>query len=185
MELQNRYYENWAILIDNQGNEPPKLSPIYDTARGLLWNITESRLHRFSQRSASFKKCYPKMGWEGVPGKETDHFKLVKMIYKNEFYITKTEIKKLFDDSVIVKRQNRIAPIVNFPNKNQEYVSKYLWPFFTDRIPGKGQRQMMKETETSQVKLLQKYGRESIMNPFLVLFMVGMDILAINSLLKE
>ncbi len=90
-----------------------------------------------------------------------------------------------FSYTEMFKRQNRIAPIVNFPNKNQEYVSKYLWPFFTDRIPGKGQRQMMKETETSQVKLLQKYGRESIMNPFLVLFMVGMGILAINSLLKE
>ncbi len=108
MELQNMYI--CKKLIDNQGNEPPKLSPIYDTARGLLWNITESRLHRFSQRSASFKKyvkqCYPKMGWKGVPGKEIDHFKLVKMIYENEFYITKTEIKKLFDDSVIVKMKD-------------------------------------------------------------------------------
>ena len=65
------------------------------------------------------------------------------------------------------KNQNRIAPIVNFPSKDKEYVSRELWPFFTSRIPSNAQLQIEKEAPTEDlVSLLMKFGRKTVANPY-------------------
>lgn len=65
------------------------------------------------------------------------------------------------------KAQNNILPLTNFPSKNKEYSAKELWPFFTSRIPSNAQMQIEKNAAREDlVKLLQKFGRKTVANPF-------------------
>lgn len=63
------------------------------------------------------------------------------------------------------KSQNKIPYIVNFPNKEKEYKSKELWPFFSSRIPS---RINTIDEKYSMVELLDKYGYKVITNPFVL-----------------
>lgn len=108
----DRHFENWAVIVKNRGYKP-EFSPIYDTARGLFWNQSEMSLNTFTD--SKIKKysigSKPKLGWDGVNDKDLNHFRLVKEIYQNQFYITFSEVKELFADNKIVKMKN-------FVNKN-------------------------------------------------------------------
>lgn len=65
------------------------------------------------------------------------------------------------------KIQNRIAPLVNFPSKDKEYITHELWPFFTSRIPSNAQLQIEKNSPTEDlVTLLMKFGRKTVANPY-------------------
>ena len=35
----DRHFYNWGIIRDLENKVKPKFSPIYDTARGLYWNV--------------------------------------------------------------------------------------------------------------------------------------------------
>lgn len=83
------------------------------------------------------------------------------------------------------KKQTKYRPIANFSNKEKKYVSKDLFPFFTTRIPGKGQLKLKKEEKCDIETLLKKYGEHSATNPFVLLFMAGLTIYTIHSLLKD
>lgn len=84
----DRHFYNWGVIIDSEGLNPPRFSPIYDTARGLFWNTTERRLEEIARSSdMSWRKlflskyvdrCYPKTGWEGLTN--PNHFELVNRI---------------------------------------------------------------------------------------------------------
>ncbi|MCB1244356.1 MAG: HipA domain-containing protein [Verrucomicrobiae bacterium] len=64
----DRHFYNWGVIVDVTGKRPPSFSPIFDTARALYWNTTESRLaeiardkhHRKSHQSKYVERCYPK-----------------------------------------------------------------------------------------------------------------------------
>jgi hypothetical protein len=68
------------------------------------------------------------------------------------------------------KKQNEIDVLVDFPDKNQKYLSSYLWPFFAHRIPGLGQPRIQAIIEREHIKnevdLLKRFGQRSISNPF-------------------
>lgn len=80
-----------------------------------------------------------------------------------------------FRYSNIFKSQNNIKPLANFPNKDKEYASESLYPFFLSRIPGlkqpKVQKILEKEhlDEKNEVVLLKRFGELSISNPFRLL----------------
>ena len=94
----DRHFYNWAVLNHIEGKNPPKFSPIYDSARGLFWNDREDKLiNRFfitKKRKQEInynnleKYIYlsrPKIGWEGWSSdKEINHFQLIANI--NEHY---------------------------------------------------------------------------------------------------
>ncbi|MEE3484345.1 MAG: HipA N-terminal domain-containing protein [Bacteroidales bacterium] len=63
------------------------------------------------------------------------------------------------------KSQDKIPYIINFPNKEKEYKSKELWPFFSSRIPS---RINTVDEKYSMVELLDKYGYKVITNPFVL-----------------
>lgn len=63
------------------------------------------------------------------------------------------------------KHQSGYAPLVNFPDSNQEYVSTQLWPFFASRLPGNTQIDNS-TNEYGIVELLRKYGKHVITNPY-------------------
>lgn len=62
--------------------------------------------------------------------------------------------------------------IVGFPDLNKVYKSEELWPFFQIRIPGLKQpaiQEILKKEnidESDEVKLLKRFGRKSISNPY-------------------
>ncbi|MBO4371324.1 MAG: HipA domain-containing protein [Bacteroidales bacterium] len=99
----DRHFENWAVIVKNVGSSEPEFSPVYDTARGLFWNQSEESLQTFTDDK--IKKysvnSKPKLGWDGVNDKNLNHFRLVKEIYQNQFYITQEEMKQLFEQQMI------------------------------------------------------------------------------------
>jgi hypothetical protein len=82
----DRHFYNWGVIVDVMGRTPPIFSPIFDTARALYWNITESRLAEIarhkSRRQTHLTKyvdrCFPKTGWDGL--KAPSHFTLIRSI---------------------------------------------------------------------------------------------------------
>lgn len=97
----DRHYYNWAVIRSFNQKIEPHFSPIYDTARGLFWNYDDDNLtnkvRAAAKDSVIRKYCTqsrPKLGWEGE--NKLNHFRLVELIYTNEFYITKQEMQDLF-----------------------------------------------------------------------------------------
>ena len=72
-----------------------------------------------------------------------------------------------FNYSNEFKMQKRILPLANFPNKDKEYSTKDLWPFFASRIPSNAQLQLDKnQPKHDMVTLLRQFGRRTITNPY-------------------
>jgi HipA-like protein len=71
--------------------------------------------------------------------------------------------------STAFKQQSEVAPITDFPDRDRDYTSKNLWPFFALRIPSINQPQVrdyLKEHNPSEEMLLNRFGRSSASNPF-------------------
>ena len=72
------------------------------------------------------------------------------------------------------KRKEDFRPIVQFPDKEKDYESDELWPFFAMRIPSPKQpaiqRIMAEENidEADRVHLLKRFGKRTISNPFVL-----------------
>ena len=80
-----------------------------------------------------------------------------------------------FKYSNAFKNQDKIKPLLDFPNIDKEYTSEELYPFFLNRIPSPKQPKVQKAIEkkeitdaNNQVELLTLFGRKSISNPFLL-----------------
>lgn len=65
------------------------------------------------------------------------------------------------------KKQGKTAPLVNFPLKDKVYESSQLWPFFASRLPGNAQLEH-DPSKDDILTLLQKYGRQVITNPYVL-----------------
>lgn len=74
----------------------------------------------------------------------------------------------IFEYSMDFINQNKIAPIVNFPEKSKKYKSKELWPFFASRVPSAAQLMIDEDQDADIVKMLKEYGKRSITNPFVL-----------------
>jgi HipA N-terminal domain len=72
-----------------------------------------------------------------------------------------------FQYSESFKKQDKIKPLLDFPNVNRKYTSEELYPFFIQRIPGVGQN-ARKFENLSEVDLLKKFGKQTISNPFVL-----------------
>ena len=70
--------------------------------------------------------------------------------------------------------QTDIKPQVNFPNKEKEYISSKLWPFFASRIPGIGQPEVKDFLHkaglsyANDVDLLKEFGKRTITNQYVL-----------------
>jgi hypothetical protein len=70
------------------------------------------------------------------------------------------------------RQQDKIKAIVDFPNKENEYRSVELWPFFLLRIPSLKQPAVQEFLRSANVEsptaaiLLKQFGKRSIANPF-------------------
>jgi HipA-like protein len=95
----------------------------------------------------------------------------------NHMEIGKLELhngKWIFKYSEEFKNQDSFKPLINFPDKNKEYSSSHLWPFFASRIPGLGQP-IVKDflhkkglEKADEVTLLKEFGKRTIANPYIL-----------------
>lgn len=79
----DRHHFNWGVIRQITGKRRPRFSPVYDTARGLFWNISEERLRKQEGRLDDYlaeytRKCYPMIGWDG--GGNLNHFEVIQKL---------------------------------------------------------------------------------------------------------
>ena len=99
----DRHFYNYGVVRDVTAKRPAFFSPIYDTARALLWNEKEAKLvalHRDPQRAATFlarytKGAQPKLGWEGE--RNINHFDLVRLMATSSHCLPVTEIWQFYE----------------------------------------------------------------------------------------
>jgi len=104
----DRHFYNWGC-IKSLTKDDIRFSPIYDTARGLLWNYSDEELLKWmanpslktSKMNKYINASMPKIGWDGIDN--INHIELVKLIFKNEMGMNKEEIITFFDDSMLYK----------------------------------------------------------------------------------
>jgi len=79
---QDRHFYNWGVITHTIAAESPRFAPIYDTARGLFWNTTDSGLVRLEEGAALKRyvaRSTPQIGWDGNTG-SLNHFDLIERI---------------------------------------------------------------------------------------------------------
>ena len=64
------------------------------------------------------------------------------------------------------KAQDKLEPLINFPNLDQVYKSDQLWPFFASRLPGVSEPKDKERESMDVLSLLKKYGCHVITNPY-------------------
>ncbi|MCR4872099.1 MAG: HipA domain-containing protein [Bacteroidales bacterium] len=109
----DRHFFNWAVVQPFEKSKSAYFSPVYDTARGLFWNVSDNRLQmrvenkdmaRYVQKYCDSSR--PKLGWEGVD--DINHFSLVKEIFDNQFYIKQDEVFYLFRKDILTQMRKTI-----------------------------------------------------------------------------
>lgn len=84
----DRHFYNWGVTTDLYGRSTPRFSPIYDTARGLFWNVQESKVRSFfksekylkDQLEVYIRNSKPRIGWDGES--DINHFQLIEKVFK-------------------------------------------------------------------------------------------------------
>lgn len=98
----DRHFYNYGVIRDLTGKSAPCFSPIYDTARGLLWNQQEQNLlalypqtqqcRQFLQRYV--RKSQPKLSWDGNPN--ITHFGLVEQLAATGTGLSRAEMHQFY-----------------------------------------------------------------------------------------
>jgi hypothetical protein len=132
----DRHLYNWGVVRDIFGKNLPKYSPIYDSARGILWNDTEGKINGIiaEKREQAYVKKYcesakPKIGLEGKDN--INHFdiinkykktfandELIMYIFKEDrINVVKREIKLKFNGLMSDNRLSLINNILEYRYK--------------------------------------------------------------------
>ncbi len=80
----------------------------------------------------------------------------------------------VFTYSPPFKKQSKLLPIIDFPEKNKEYKSENLWPYFSARIPSTETPYVRKKIkkqgvdENNLVRMLSVFGRKAITSPYIL-----------------
>ncbi len=81
----DRHPMNWGIITPVGKGGQTRFAPIYDSARGLFWNVSEDKVRRMlvnpAQLSAYIGKSQPQIGWNDWDASQKfDHFTLIGLI---------------------------------------------------------------------------------------------------------
>ena len=129
----DRHHYNWGLIGDiEKKNKLIRFAPIYDTARGLLWNKTDRDIKKMflqlndkMQIKAYLKKSKPRVSYNTNP--EANHFELIEYICElnNDYkeivmkYINKKKEEKIisyfrknFQKLFILERSELIIKIL-------------------------------------------------------------------------
>jgi hypothetical protein len=86
----DRHFYNWGIIEHIKGKHNPYFSLIYDTARGLLWNISEEKIEALINsnhkkeafiKKYTLNKSHPKVGIRAKP--KCNHFEVITWLVEN------------------------------------------------------------------------------------------------------
>lgn len=112
----DRHSYNWGVVKSIRVNTKTCFSPIYDTARGLFWNRTEKQVEEMLSNKKNggnnekiekyVVSSRPKIGWEGK--QNLSHIDLLKLIFHNEFGISKENFVNLVKEDNLSKCINVI-----------------------------------------------------------------------------
>jgi hypothetical protein len=108
----DRHYYNWGVIQSLDRGKPVRFAPIYDTARGLLWNTEDENVVSLQQDKnhwRAFKAKYlnnskPKIGWDGSD--DLNHFELLERIVQH--HLSKQDLKKFLNQENLQTAQNVI-----------------------------------------------------------------------------
>lgn len=109
----DRHFYNWGVIghVEKNVDENVEFAPIYDTARGLLWNVVEKKVIEMhnqymqgstDQLTAFLNRSKPRFSYEG--NAQSNHFELISFLAQRD-----------------VDYKNAIAPLVT---ETQEYNAK-------------------------------------------------------------
>ncbi len=99
--VNDRHQYNWGVVRQIEGSRNARFTPLYDTARSLLWNEGDIKL-RNKMSSNDFEdwlknyclKSYPKLGWENSDN--LNHIDLINRLYNCELIDARGKIESLF-----------------------------------------------------------------------------------------
>jgi hypothetical protein len=81
----DRHPANWGVIVSVEQRIPPRFSPIYDSARCLCWNLSETYLAKMARNpptlAAYVRGSSPLIGWDGR--EMVNHFELVTLIARH------------------------------------------------------------------------------------------------------
>jgi HipA-like C-terminal domain len=81
----DRHPLNWGVIVPIAKARAIQFAPIFDTARGMFWNLDDSQLEKITANQDSMEgytnRSYPQIGWDKCP--RINHFDLVSAIFKN------------------------------------------------------------------------------------------------------
>lgn len=112
----DRHFSNWAVIRPIRKNgQPPYFAPIYDSARGLMWNWSDKDLiHHLNHHFKGGKKvekyihlASPRISVKGNP--KINHFDLVEYIWLHfpKYQETINELISLSKEKLVLKMYNK------------------------------------------------------------------------------
>jgi hypothetical protein len=110
----DRHFYNWGVIVDDMGRQPPRFSPVYDTARGLFWNEKEQKIVNIVSDSKKLdifldryiENSVPKTGWENE--NNINHFRLVMLLYQQDH-----RYRAIYEDMTNLGQLQRIYKMID------------------------------------------------------------------------
>lgn len=107
----DRHFYNWGIITTKKkSNQLPRFAPVYDSARGLLWNISDENVIKWRnlQRSDSKKvvryieAACPRISIDG--DSSINHFGLINFLktYQKDYHETINQISSLKNEQLVL-----------------------------------------------------------------------------------
>ncbi len=81
----DRHFANWGVIENIEDKSETAFAPVYDTARGLFWNKSESNLKPYLEHESKLdsyvNKSFPTTGWNNK--RNLNHFELLDLVVHN------------------------------------------------------------------------------------------------------
>jgi hypothetical protein len=111
--VQDRHFNNWAVVRNIFEKHAPYFSPIYDSARGLFWNETEKKLQTWlknnqveMQVELQIRNSMPQVGLSD--NEKPNHFKLIEVILSDRFLPIKAKAGSIFTEDALPRVLNMV-----------------------------------------------------------------------------
>jgi hypothetical protein len=80
----DRHPLNWGVIVPVIQTKSIRFAPIFDTARGLFWNLEDHQLGNFTsdltRLDSYIQRSFPQIGWDGE--NRVRHFGLIRLIWR-------------------------------------------------------------------------------------------------------
>jgi len=111
----DRHFYNWGVVgnIFSESNKKVNFSPIYDTARGLLWNKTEEKVLNMHSQFLNgsdeihhfIKKSKPRFSFE--ENTKANHFELAEYLIRNN-----QNYKNIFEQLLTLEQEQNVISVL-------------------------------------------------------------------------